>query len=136
MRTNMTMKATMGLIGGIVLVAAGCTVKTSTGGGNHTLAASILPSVPPNSCAIVAGPASVPDLTDMAYSIHNDFLDDFDAGVDLGDCSLYYAYGIAPGTDVAESETVPFGTYYLEINCLGNGGNFCQPTVDYWTADY
>ena|ERR1022692_1501075 len=133
MKTTKTKTATMGMIGAIVLVAAGCTVKTS---GTHTLAANIVQNVPPSSCAIVAGPASVPDLTDMAYSIFNNYNDDFDAGIDTGDCSLFYAYGIAPGTDVAEAETVPQGTYYLEISCLSNAGNFCQPTVDYWTADY
>jgi hypothetical protein len=133
MKTTKTKTATMGMIGAIVLVAAGCTVKTT---GTHTLAANVLPDVAPNTCAIVAGPASVPDFTDMAYSIFNNFNDDFDAGVDTGDCSLFYAYGTAPGTDVAKVETVPLGTYYLEISCLSNGGNFCQPTVDYWTANY
>ncbi len=135
MRRNMTMKATRGIIGAIVLMAAGCTVKNSTGGGADTLVANAHETVPFGTCVAVEGPYSVVSGTDFEYSVINTYNDDFDVGIDTGGCDLTYAYSVAAGNDVANGDIVPAGSYYLEISCQTNGGLPCQPLLDYWTAN-
>jgi hypothetical protein len=138
MRTNMTMKATMGLIGGIVLVAAGCTVTTSTG--KHSLPVDTLPTIPAGTCVFVGGPSGIPGGAETSYSISDD-IDDMDIAVidDAYACDpipgdIAYTTGVG---SVSNNGTIPAtSTYNLAIACFNDPAvGACIPTVNYWDYD-
>jgi len=137
MRTNMTTKVTMGLIGGIVLVAAGCTVSTSTG--HHSLPVDGLPTIPAGGCEEVGGPSTLPGGATTSYSITDDVGDAMniavvDAQFGCSAASSDTAYRSVYGTVYASDIVPATSTYNLVIECANLAAN-CIPTVDYWDYD-
>jgi hypothetical protein len=133
----MTMKATRGIIGAIVLMAAGCTAKNSTGG--HSLPVDGLPTIPAGTCLFVGSPSVIPGGAETSYSITDDVGDDMDIAVidDAYACDpmpsdTAYTNGVG---SIATSDIIPAtSTYNLAISCFNIAAS-CIPTVDYWDYD-
>ena len=131
------MKATRGIIGAIVLMAAGCTVKNSAG--SHSLPVDGLPTIPAGACLFVGGPSVIPGGADTSYSISDDVGDDMDIAViddayacDPTPSDTAYTTGVG---SIATSDIIPAtSTYNLAISCFNIAAS-CIPTVDYWDYD-
>jgi hypothetical protein len=132
MRT-MTTKMTMGTLGAIFLLVAGCSSSSSV----HNLdQPNDGVDVPAGTCVLVAG-ASIPAGATTSYTVSDDFGDDMDIavvgaefGCDPTPADVAYTTGIGGGRG---SGQVPVSdNYNLAISCFNSIAD-CLPTVDSWT---